>query len=52
MTQARKLTPAASIDDVLQDAFRFIEAQPVPEAIEALMDRLAGEPDDAAEPQS
>jgi hypothetical protein len=52
MTQPRKLTPTASVDDALQDAFRRIEAQPVPDAIEALIDKLAGEADAAGEPES
>lgn len=52
MTQARKLTPKASVDDVLQDAFRHIEAQPVPDAIDALIDKLAGQPEGTGEPRS
>ena len=52
MTQARKLMPTATVDDALRDAFRHVEAQPVPAAIEALVERLAGEPIDGADAES
>lgn len=52
MDSARKFTPAASVDDALRDAFRRIESQPIPAAIEALIDELSGDPDNAAESPS
>lgn len=52
MAQARTLTPTASVDDVLQEAFRRIEAQPVPDSLDALIDALAGEPEDDGETRS
>ena len=44
MARKTKPRPAAPLDQILRDAFKAAEGQPVPDLLKDHIDRLTGEP--------